>query len=138
MNWNAPRKRPRGGEITGKPACRNWPAAEPLPDAGGAVLTVLGANGGQFGGRGEGRSHSTNLLKRIEKLEAAFVEDPGMALLNLISRCDEPAAKAELERRIAAGAGPTGLLNVAEVLLFAQAQVAELDAAEIAALDATR
>ena len=83
-------------------------------------------------------SHSTNLLKRIEKLEAAFIEDTGMALLNLISRCDEPAAKAELERRIAAGAGPTGLLNVAEVLLFAQAQVAELDAAEIAALDATR
>jgi hypothetical protein len=76
-----------------------------------------------------------NLLKRIEKLEAAFGEDPGTVLLNLISRCDEPAAKAELERRIAAGAGPPGLLNVAEVLLFAQAQVAELDAAQIAALD---
>jgi hypothetical protein len=60
-----------------------------------------------------------------------------MALLNLISRCDEPAAKAELERRIAAGAGPPGLLNVAEVLLFAHQQVAELDSAQIAALDAT-
>src|ERR1039458_9933365 len=100
LNWNAPRKRPRGGEITGKRACRNWPAAEPLPDAGGAALAALGANGGQFGGRGEGRSHSTSLLKRIEKLEAALIEDPGMALLNLISRCDEPAAEAELERRI--------------------------------------
>ncbi len=77
------------------------------------------------------------MLKRIEKLEAASVEDPGMALLNLISRCDEPAAKAELERRIAAGTGPPGLLNVAEVLLFAQAQVAELDAAQIAPLDST-
>jgi hypothetical protein len=35
------------------------------------------------------------------------------------------------------GAGSPGLLNVAEVLLFAQAQVAELDPAQIAALDAT-
>jgi hypothetical protein len=77
------------------------------------------------------------LLKRIEKLEAALVEDPGAALLDLIFRCDEPAAKAELERRIAAGAGPPGLLNVAEVLLLAQAQVAELDPAQTAALDAT-
>ena len=68
-----------------------------------------------------------SLLRRLEKLEAALGEASGMALLDLIFRCDEPAAKAELERRIAAGAGPPGLLNVAEVLLIGQAQIAELD-----------
>jgi hypothetical protein len=57
--------------LTGESQCEGpRPPQAPLSDAGGAALAALGANGGQFGGRGEGRSHRTNLLKRIEKLDA--------------------------------------------------------------------
>ncbi|MGD0499653.1 MAG: hypothetical protein ABSC23_14595 [Bryobacteraceae bacterium] len=76
-----------------------------------------------------------NLVKRLEALEMAFRQDPDRELLDLISRINDGTARTELKRRVAAGTGSAGLLNVAEVMLFAQAQIAELDSARTAELD---
>ena len=74
-----------------------------------------------------------NLLKRLETLEAVLGkgQDPNYRILDLIFRLSDPGARAELEEIVAnPGAGGQGMREVAAVLLFGQAQIAELDSAE--------
>lgn len=80
-----------------------------------------------------------NLLKRLETLEAVLGkgQDPNYRILDLISRLSDPGARAELEEIVATRRGSQGMREVAAVLLFGQAQIAELDSAQIAELDST-
>jgi hypothetical protein len=69
------------------------------------------------------------LARRIAELEGQAGGGDDGRLLHLFSHMSEPGAAAELEQRIAAGAGSPGMLNVADVLLQGQRQVEAADAA---------